>query len=280
MKFIIYKHTNTITKKSYIGYTSSTLEKRLNRHFQDAKRGSNQYFHRAIRKYGQDCWISEILAECEIIQQAHKLECSLILEHNTFGINGYNMTIGGEGTTGRIVSEESRQRLRAQHLNFRHTTKSKQTMVEKFTILRGRKVNQYTKSGQYIATYDSCTQAAQQVLNNKNLSGSIHQLCAGTFSNWNQELVKGFQWKFDNLDNRTDVSPIVGLKDTHIKNLVKRNSQQAKKVQQLSTNDELISSYTSAKEASLLTGIYISGIQRCCIGRLLTAGGYKWAYIN
>lgn len=51
-----------------------------------------------------------------------------------------------------------------------------------------------------------------------------------------------------------------------------------KPVYQIGPNGEILAMYVSISEASRNTGINLSGICACCIGRRLTAGGYKWKY--
>lgn len=98
--YTIYKHTNTITNKSYIGLTKYTVEKRFNRHKKDAFRYRygklpNSAFYNAIRKYGTDCWASEILEENLSYEEANIQEQYYIKHFNTYA-NGYNSTIGGD----------------------------------------------------------------------------------------------------------------------------------------------------------------------------------------
>lgn len=57
----IYKATNTVNGKMYIGQTIQGLGIRKWRHFQDTKRGSNIVFHKAIRKYGEDNFEFEVI---------------------------------------------------------------------------------------------------------------------------------------------------------------------------------------------------------------------------
>lgn len=59
---IIYKITNLINNKVYIGQTINSLEQRLSRHKQDALSGRlDTHFARAIRKYGIDNFIAEVI---------------------------------------------------------------------------------------------------------------------------------------------------------------------------------------------------------------------------
>lgn len=110
--YTIYKHTNTVTGKAYIGYTSLTMEERWKQHvklaFQPSKKDSCIKLWRAIRKYGVDSWDHEILTYMDTEQQAHELEISLIESHNTFK-KGYNTTRGGEGFKGTHTDDTKKK---------------------------------------------------------------------------------------------------------------------------------------------------------------------------
>ena len=57
----IYKITNVLNGKMYIGKTSSTIEERWKEHRHDATRKSKEYrpLYSAIQKYGADNFIIE-----------------------------------------------------------------------------------------------------------------------------------------------------------------------------------------------------------------------------
>lgn len=96
---IIYQAKCLVTGKSYIGQTVQGLEKRKWSHLSKAKHGCNFYFHRAIRKYGDEnfCWTTiAIVPE----KRLENLERAFIKTMNTFGSGGYNMTEGGESQRG------------------------------------------------------------------------------------------------------------------------------------------------------------------------------------
>lgn len=98
--YIIYKHTNTITNKSYIGLTKHTVKKRFNQHKKDAFRYRNGKlpsfaFYNAIRKHGTTCWTSEVLEENLSYENANIREQYYIKYFNTYA-KGYNSTIGGD----------------------------------------------------------------------------------------------------------------------------------------------------------------------------------------
>lgn len=109
---IVYKVTNVINKKCYIGWCVDFSE-RKSRHLKAAKDGVDTHFYAAIRKYGQENFTWEILftglssyAECK------ELERKMIQQYNAYH-NGYNSTLGGDGgNTYSKLSEERKTRFR------------------------------------------------------------------------------------------------------------------------------------------------------------------------
>ena len=106
-KFIIYKVTNLIDGKSYIGQTAISLAKRRVGHIQKVNCGSKSYFHNAIRIYGVDTFIWEMICLCSSKPEADAKECEFISVLDTKVPFGYNLTDGGEGTVGFSPSKET-----------------------------------------------------------------------------------------------------------------------------------------------------------------------------
>ena len=98
-KFLVYKHTCIITNKSYIGYTSRTIEKRWEEHTAIAfKRNKKKRwkFSYALCKYGIDDWEHTILGYFKTKEDAAKYEIEMIAKYDTYH-NGYNSSPGGFG---------------------------------------------------------------------------------------------------------------------------------------------------------------------------------------
>ena len=95
--YIIYKHKNLITGKSYIGQTKHSIEHRLKQHIQAmSNRTKNKYpFLLALQKYGLKYWISGELDRTSSKNHANKLEKYYIEKYDTFK-TGYNATVGGD----------------------------------------------------------------------------------------------------------------------------------------------------------------------------------------
>ena len=85
MKGIIYKITNKVNGKSYIGQTRYTIEFRWKQH---QHKKDNTYFHNAIHKYGIENFSIEILEKCDI-EDLNSREIFYIAKYDTF-VNGYN----------------------------------------------------------------------------------------------------------------------------------------------------------------------------------------------
>jgi group I intron endonuclease len=110
--WIVYKHRNSLNGKSYIGCTSKSIDDRWQEHINNALRGSDLAFHRAIRKYGVGIWEHETLEIHESSFSAYEAEKRLIAHFNTFSSEGYNLTEGGEGSTGHVYSHTPEARLK------------------------------------------------------------------------------------------------------------------------------------------------------------------------
>ena len=109
MSAIVYKITNQLTNKSYIGWTSQSLDNRWLQHKKLAKKNlDNRPFYNAIRKYGTDCWTTEVLITTEDKTVAKQKEIDYIELFESYN-HGYNATRGGDGNNDIKMSSESNQ---------------------------------------------------------------------------------------------------------------------------------------------------------------------------
>lgn len=97
MSIGIYKITNTINQKAYIGQ-SIHIEDRWYQHKQESKnprqKPYNYSIHQAFRKYGIEHFTFEIVEECPI-EELNEREKYWVAYYNTYK-KGYNETEGGE----------------------------------------------------------------------------------------------------------------------------------------------------------------------------------------
>jgi group I intron endonuclease len=127
---IIYKATNIVNGKYYIGKTKNSLESRIKSH-KTASLKKDWLFYRAINKHGFHNFKWEIMVECDNPNQLNELEKKYISENH----NGYNIAKGGNGGDtisnnpnlenikenvskfhkGKILSDEHKQKISNSH---------------------------------------------------------------------------------------------------------------------------------------------------------------------
>jgi|688.fasta_scaffold10912_6 group I intron endonuclease len=92
---IIYKITNTVNGKIYIGQTTRRLKTRWNGHISRSYSKSGSPLHAAIKKYKKENFTIEIIKKCSSREELNEEEIRLIQEHNSLAPNGYNIMKGG-----------------------------------------------------------------------------------------------------------------------------------------------------------------------------------------
>ena len=85
---MIYKITNTINNKFYIGMTSKTIQERFDRHLRNVKYGGDTHLYNAMRKYGPENFLIE-----EVCEGMDEKEIEMISKLKP----QYNQTEGGTG---------------------------------------------------------------------------------------------------------------------------------------------------------------------------------------
>lgn len=106
---IIYKVTNNINGKIYIGQTINSLESRWKAHIITAYK-HNYSFPNAIKKYGKDNFKIEQIDSASSREELNNLEQYwIILLDSVNPIIGYNLTTGGNNNS--VYSEESKLKM-------------------------------------------------------------------------------------------------------------------------------------------------------------------------
>jgi group I intron endonuclease len=108
--FGIYLIKNKINNKYYIGKTEENFYRRWTFHKWQLKNNihENKHLQRAFNKYGLDNFEFKILVVCNANDDINKLEKEYIEIYDSYK-NGYNQTLGGEGTSGNKLSEKSKK---------------------------------------------------------------------------------------------------------------------------------------------------------------------------
>lgn len=91
---IVYKITNKINNKIYIGQTIRSLEERWRGHWKE--RRSGRYICNALQKYGKSNFSIQIMAYCDNLEALNSVEKYMILKYKSQYPFGYNILAGGK----------------------------------------------------------------------------------------------------------------------------------------------------------------------------------------
>ena len=248
MSWIVYKHTNKTNGKVYIGITSTSVESRW-------RNGegyySQEYFYKAIKKYGWKGFTHEILFDNLTEEEARAKEIELIAQYKSNYRRysnpnyGYNATDGGEGLSGY-----------------------------------GKQVNQYDLHGNFIKTWYSIKEAAEAT--NQSHSNIVY-CCLGESYRAGEYLWEYFEenppkQKIDSYWKRTGFKDPLELEQEKL--VAQEKLRLSKIIIQYNKFGEEIGRWDSIKEAADYLDLYESAICNALHGKKPRAGGYMWKYAD
>jgi hypothetical protein len=200
----IYKITNVINNKIYIGKTLSSIEERWKEHCRDSvkPRVEKRPLYEAMNKYGKENFSIELVEECEEYN-INEREIFWIEYYGSFK-HGYNATKGGDGRAYidyelvyRIYQEVGTVQKVKELTGHSLDTISKILEIygidKQQRILNGNKaiskpVAQYDlTTGEIIKVYPSAIEAEKEHGNTKH----INDVCKGK-----RKSCKGYGWKY------------------------------------------------------------------------------------
>ena len=178
----IYKITNKVDKKFYVGYTSKSLEERFNRHLYNAFNSNmKNHLYNAMRKNGKDNFYIELIRE----GKSKFLEVETISKLKPH----YNMTKGGDGgdTSNSINFIKSMKKY--------HKNKTRESYAT-YGML-GKKMNEEHKKSQSIKQkklWDSYSEAERKNRSDK-VRGEKNGAFGRTPPNARPITIKGIKYK-------------------------------------------------------------------------------------
>ena len=175
----VYKITNKVTGKIYVGITNQGSGARYRHHWYEARIGESAPIHKSMAKYGEENFTLEIIDFADTYEELKEKERFWIKELNSMDRKiGYNLTEGGDGTFGRMHSEETKEKIRQKAIGRKMSEETKKRMSE---ARKGRcsdvqrihlkniamqtkaiPVLQFSKNGEFIARYESVSEASRQ----------------------------------------------------------------------------------------------------------------------
>lgn len=145
----IYKITNCINNKVYIGKSIDILNRRWPYHKNLLNNGThiNQHLQNAWNKYGEENFDFSIILECDK-EELDKYEIYYIAVYKSYLPEyGYNKTYGGDGS---IPTEETRAKMSASHMGILGTPESRAKQSSK---LRGENNPMYGRKKELSPVY-------------------------------------------------------------------------------------------------------------------------------
>ena len=137
--YYVYKHTNKLNGKTYIGITCKKPERRWgpngNRYFRC------KHFFSAIQKYGWSNFSHEVLYSNLSKDDAEKKEIELIAKYKQLHMS-YNISDGGKANKGWKPSQETKDKMSKTHLGKKLSDEHKRKISESG---KGRIVSYSTK---------------------------------------------------------------------------------------------------------------------------------------
>ena len=105
----IYKITNKINSKCYIGQTTRSVKVRWLEHtkYHLTARSHCRKLANALRKYGIDEFIVEVIDTAISVEELNDKEVYWVQFYDSIN-NGYNLVVGGDN---KLISDETRQKL-------------------------------------------------------------------------------------------------------------------------------------------------------------------------
>lgn len=260
-------HTDCGYDKYYVGITSQRIERRWKNGFGYTK---NTYFYRAIKKYKWEN-IEHIVLESNLSEdEAKKKEKYYIKKYKSFQNQyGYNLTLGGEGTVGYIMSDETKDKISLANSGVNSAWYGKHhTILEKEKISKGnkgkqlgkksklhKKVYQYSMdTGKFIQGYDS-VRDAERITNIPH--DRISRCCNNKLKS-----AGGYIWNYNKYD----------FVESYIK-------YEGKNIIQYDKNHTMLNIYNSVNDILENNSDYKANNIYCCLsGKNKTSYGFIWEY--
>jgi group I intron endonuclease len=260
----IYKITNIITKKCYIGETRSiNPEDRWKQHqYTFTRSGGCPALRDAVKKYGIVNFKFQVLIIC-FDEDRYIYEKEYIKKYNSIVPNGYNILEGGEGGgfKGKHHSEETKQ-----------TIKNK--VIKRFENIKERQILRERTLNQMKVIKDTGIDWGNKVKTSTKYIKAIEEGRIGGKAHLNGHLA-----------NETKNKISKSLKTYYTNNTMKVNiekhrSAMAKSVgicvEKYTKEGVLVKTYQSISEAARDNGIHKNAIQQSLDISHRTSGGFVW----
>lgn len=263
----IYKITNLINQKVYIGQTRQPILVRWEQHCFSPY---ECHFHSAIKKYGyQNFKVEELcrldLEEKELSKKLNELEIKYIKEYDSYN-NGYNSTLGGQGN------------FKCNYEEIFEIWTQKEMSIQKISDTYG--YNQATIRKALLANG-----ITQEEINQRGVLASANAKIIYDWKGIIEDYRTGIPIKEIAIKYKISSESIIykGLKRNNIQ--LRGQSEQiipnrSKKIDQYDLSGNFLATFQSAAEAARVTNGSAGKIAATARGVQKTSGGFKWRWHN
>lgn len=264
----IYKITNKVNNKCYIGQ-SVHIETR----FEEHKRCmDNKPLYKAFKKYGIENFDFEVVEEC-IAEQLNDKEIFYIKHFKSSTDEwGYNLTFGGNSNIGGF-SKQTREKISESRRGEKNPMYGKPLLKES---LAKRTIT-------YKKTLENMSEEKKKQWIESNRKGHLGirntEEQKKKISNSLKEFYKNHPEKKEeiSLKGKGRKMPKEFCEKTR-KRMNESMEVYRKRVLQYDLQDNYLAMFNGLREAEEKTQVARTSISSCCIGKLHTAGGFKWKY--
>ena len=290
----IYKITNNINNKIYVGITNQGYKTRWYKHCSDSIRECGFPLHLAMRKHGIANFIIEIIDTANTIEELKEKEKYWIktLASNNRQI-GYNLTEGGDGTFGRKTSEETKEKISN---SIKYSERSDDFKIWKtINNPNNKSVKQFDLNDKLIKEYISAKQASREL----NINARCISKCASSIN----KTYKGFKWEYSepkeyikqiyNNPNKikkekyhpteevkqriSETNKLRWTEERHLKQSL--NNPKNRPILQYTLNGEFIKEFYNVSQVVKELGLTThTNVAKCARNERKKAAGYIWKY--
>ena len=253
--YTIYKISNTVNDKLYIGQTHRSINHRFSEHCKPS-RNKLSIITKAICKYGRDKFKIEVLEETLFPVEKEEF---YIKKFNTISPNGYNLEIKGSVV---IYSQKTLEKIRENIKNRiklfgpilpKGTKQTKEWIEKRFKNRRKPVIRINPDNSEY--EYTSAKKALSDLGKIVKSTSLISAVCLGI-----RYSAYGYRWKYKN--------------EYHPEQILKgRNKKPVMRIDYLGNKKYYNSCYHAQKD-----GFDVSTIVKVCKGKLKTHKDFKWIY--
>jgi group I intron endonuclease len=253
----IYKITNIITNKCYIGETMQNPDRRFKNHMANIRRGGGcPALRDAVKKHGEENFKFEVLLTCPN-EDRFRIEKEYIQNYNSMVPNGYNICDGGQGSSGFRHTEETKAKISKIVKKAFEDPKRLEQFHESAKVFWGKEENRKAQSNRL--------KASENVKNG--IKNRVRNKDPGFYEESKKKVSESLKKYYS--ENKNGISDATKKKiaDAHCKSIIQYDKE-----------GKIIKKFNSMKEATIELNLPKGGISNVVHGKSKTCGGFIWKF--